>query len=378
MRSWSEVLAGAADGAETIAVARFGVDGEVLDANAGMRMMLGLDEGERDPTRRFQSPRFDVLCGVGQGVVYEGLVTFGDGLDAGVTLAARVVRTGDVVVVVAEHDIREHLRLERTLLGLNQEVNNLQRSLLREKRELQRTLDELEQANARLRELDAQKDRFLGIAAHDLRNPLSSVRGYATLLKLPGVLDGDARGEALDAIERGADKMLGLVEDLLDLSKISRGHVDIEKDGVDVYDFVRAVSVLQRPVARTKGIELGVEIEREAGSWRFDPARMEQVLDNLLSNAFKFSDPGTRVLLTVKQVDGQLELTVSDEGRGIPADELGQVFGEFTQTSTAATAGESGTGLGLAICRRIVELHGGTIDVQSELGVGSTFRVRLP
>ncbi len=246
-----------------------------------------------------------------------------------------------------------------------------------EERVTQRTA-ELQQANERLQVLNEQKDRFLGMAAHDLRNPLGSVSAYARLLQQPELLDAAASRTAVLAIDAAAQRMLRLVDELLDIAQIETGTVELALEEVALADYLESMLTLNRPIGSIKGIALSAKLEAGLATWRFDPSRTAQVLDNLVSNAFKFSFPGTEVRLSARVVDDALEFSVADQGQGIPEAELGQVFGEFCQTSTRSTAGERGAGLGLAICRRIVELHGGDLSVTSEVGTGSCFSFRLP
>ena len=376
---WTLTLQEASAGSEALAIGLFECDGTVTAANAGMRKLLRLDEGGTPPAR-FQTPRFDTLVAspARDDVVFEGLLTLGDDDEVGITLRARVTRHGERLLVIGEHDVAEQLRLGRALTMLNQEVNDLQRDLIKDKRKLERTLLDLQDANRRLREVNEQKDRFLGIAAHDLRNPLGTTSGYAKLLLSDLQLDASATRNALQAIERAASKMLRLVDDLLDIAKIESGTVDLALEEVNLPTYVASILTLNRPVGASKGIALVAELPPDDAQWRFDPARIEQVLDNLIGNAFKFSYPDSVVRLAARVVDGVLEFSVADEGQGIPASEVDGIFGEFSQTSTRATGGEKGAGLGLAICRRIVHLHGGTIAVESEPGAGSRFYIRLP
>ena len=375
---WTKALRDASTDSEAVAIALFERDGTVVAANRGMHSLLRLDD-DHPPSLRFQTPRFETLLAspAQDGVVFEGLMTLGGDAEIGVTLRARVTRHGDRLLVTGEQDVTEHLRLGRELLTLNQEVNTLQRELIKEKQLLVRTLHDLQKANRQLQEVSDQKDRFLGIAAHDLRSPLASVSGYAKLLLAKIPLDADATTNALRAIERAAAKMLHLVNELLDITKIESGTLELTIEDVSLPSFVESILVLNRPIGAAKEIELISEMS-DATEWRFDPARVEQVLDNLIGNAFKFSNRGSVIRLATRVVDAELEFSVTDQGQGIPPSEVDGVFGEFTQTSTRATAGEKGAGLGLAICRRIVELHGGKIAVESEQGVGSRFYFRLP
>lgn len=231
----------------------------------------------------------------------------------------------------------------------------------------------------KLFELNELKNRFLGIAAHDLRNPIGVARGYLKLL-LGGVVGTvpDEQRKLLEKVERSCARMLDLVNDLLDLSAIEAGQLTLEPDEVDLVSFLAEVAEAHEIHARAKSIAIETSLPPGLPKVRLDRKRFEQVLDNLLSNAVKFSHPGTTVTLGAEARGPKVRLSVRDQGQGIPEDEVSRLFHEFGRTSIRPTGDEKSTGLGLAISRRIVEGHGGRIEVESELGKGSTFVVTLP
>ncbi len=246
--------------------------------------------------------------------------------------------------------------------------------------ERKRAEAEIAGKNAELVELNNTKNQFLGMAAHDLRNPLSIVStASAFLLDDASRLLPDAkRAEFLRRINSGSKFMLQLIDDLLDVTKIEAGRLDLElKDG-NLCALIEENLALNRMLANNKNIRLDFAPESGLPSLRFDHRKVEQVLNNLVSNALKFSAPGTAVTVQASRVDGDVVVSVRDQGQGIPADELDKLFKPFGKTSVRGTAGEKSTGLGLAICRRIVEGHGGRIWAESELGKGSVFSFSLP
>jgi signal transduction histidine kinase len=259
----------------------------------------------------------------------------------------------------------------RQLLLDLQEANTLL-----ERRVEERTA-ELADMNMRLVALNMQKDTFLGMAAHDLRTPLTVMQGFTDLLMHPSARPEDTR-EFVGIIRETIQQMLTLLDDLLDITAIESGKLTLRPVATDVAAFVERVCRLNRRIGEQKGITLVTEIEAGLPPVVFDPQRIEQVLNNLLSNAFKFSHSGTSVIVRICRSNGAIEFSVIDQGQGIPADELEKVFGEFQRVSTKPTADEHSTGLGLSIARRIVALHNGRIGVESELGRGSRFSFTLP
>ncbi len=237
---------------------------------------------------------------------------------------------------------------------------------------------ELAEANARLRAANAQKDYFISMAAHDLRNPLTLILGFVeSILDAPNCTEEERR-RYLTLVRRSAEGMVRLLDDLLDIAQIERGQIELNPTDVDLGAFLSEVVEANRLIADRKGIALVYEPPSEAITARFDRDRVDQVLNNLISNAVKFSRSGTTVTVNAAATAEEVRIAVSDQGPGIPAEETVRIFNEFTRGSARPTAGEHSTGLGLAICQRIVALHGGRIEVDSKVGRGSRFVVVLP
>lgn len=227
--------------------------------------------------------------------------------------------------------------------------------------------------------LDELKDRYLGMAAHDLRNPLAIVQGYLEVVlsdQTEALPAGATRllGRALD----GCHRMRTLVEELLDGHAIQSGRLRLDLRRLDLAAVVRDLAVDYQALAERKGIGLVLEVVGEPLLVQLDEHRFEQILGNLVTNALKFSEAGSVVVILVRRQDDCANVCVRDHGLGIPPDEREALFTAFGRTSVRPTAGEPSLGLGLAIARRLAEAHGGGIEVESEVGVGSTFTISLP
>jgi signal transduction histidine kinase len=241
-----------------------------------------------------------------------------------------------------------------------------------------RLLGEIESRNTRLRELDRLKDDFVASVSHELRTPLTSIRGYLELL-----LDGEA-GDLTDEqerflriVERNADRLLRVVGDLLFVAQADAGRIALEPAPLDLDELALESVDAVRPIAAEKDVSLSLDLGG-LGELEGDRARLSQVLDNLLSNAVKFTPPGGHVLVrTIRHGDAAM-VEVCDDGMGLAAEELGQLFTRFFRARGATEHGIQGTGLGLAIVKAITEAHGGAISVESVPGRGTTFRVELP
>jgi len=233
----------------------------------------------------------------------------------------------------------------------------------------------------RLLELSRTKDRFLGMAAHDLRHPLTVIKGNLGLLM--GGAFGEAPeipGKAFERMDRACRSMLAIIDDLLDVHAIESGRVDLCPKRMDLRAFLEEAFETWFDLAEGRGMVLKMRAPPSLPAVEADPGRLRQVLDNLLSNALKYSHPGAEITLGAAESPDKaaVQFSVEDSGQGIAAEEIPRVFQDFGRTSNRPTNGERSTGLGLAISRRIVESHGGTIWVESEFGRGSTFTFSLP
>jgi len=222
------------------------------------------------------------------------------------------------------------------------------------------------------------KDQFLATLSHELRTPLNAILGYARMLQTNSI-PPEKRQRAIDIIERNASAQKQLIEDLLDISRITRGQVRLEPTRTLISDVLREAVEGVKPAAEAKRIVLDVDIDPSAGTVTADATKLRQVFWNLVTNAVKFTEPGGRVTASVRRIANDVEVSVADTGVGIAADFLPFVFEPFRQADARLARGHGGLGLGLAISKQLVELHGGTIQATSAgIGQGATFIVRLP
>ncbi|MCC6526025.1 MAG: transporter substrate-binding domain-containing protein [Polyangiaceae bacterium] len=239
-------------------------------------------------------------------------------------------------------------------------------------------LGELAVARDAAEAADRTKSAFLATMSHELRTPLNSIIGFSGILLqgLPGPLNAEQEKQ-LGMVYKSSEHLLALINDILDLSKIEAGQLQLDSESFELRSSIERVVDTVRPQAAKKGLVLEVDIAPEVGAMTSDRRRVEQVLLNLLSNGIKFTESGS-VRVEVSVEGDRVAVRVSDTGMGIQDAELGRLFKPFSQLDTGINKRHEGTGLGLSICKRLVELLGGTIWAKSEWGKGSTFGFELP
>jgi len=265
-------------------------------------------------------------------------------------------------------EVTERRRAEEQLQALNGNLDRLVEERTRA----------LEQLEAELREAGRRKDEFIATLAHELRNPLAPVRNAAQLLQYQEDIPASAR-QARDIIARQVRVMSRLIDDLMDVSRINQGRIELRREQVELAGVVDLAVEASRPSILECGHELVLRLPETPVVLDADPVRLSQVFVNLLTNAAKYTDHGGRIELVAELQEGGVRITVSDDGIGIPAGELPSVFAMFAQVEGALTRSRGGLGIGLTLVKHLVELHGGRVEARSAgVGRGSAFSVTLP
>lgn len=346
-----------------------------------------------DPESAFKAfAMFDELRSNGSVVDWELAAKVADEITeirvTGVTSAGR-----SMLIATVAGD--ENTELVHELMQMNNEHTNALRAALRQGAGRERdaaTLDQMTQLNnemaaiqrelaknnAELDRLNAQKNAILGIVAHELRNPLGVVLSFSRLMLRNSDQLSARHVRFLEVISSSTKVMSEMVKDLLDISAIEAGKLSLARQPLDFVELVARAIALNEMAASDKAITITLARVDEPVWVEGDPRRLDQVINNLLSNAIKYSCAGTGVEVEFDVDATHVTVEVRDHGQGIPAAEIADVFEAFRTTSVKATAGEKSTGLGLAIAKQIVDGHDGRIWVESEVGVGSSFRVRIP
>ncbi|MDP2312238.1 MAG: PAS domain S-box protein [Pseudomonadota bacterium] len=289
----------------------------------------------------------------------------------GVWVGESAIRTGTGGVVPVAQTILAH----RSADGTVERFSTIARDISPQK-DTERAL-----ASARLRaeEANRAKSAFLANMSHELRTPLNAIIGFSDLLsqQMFGVLN-PRQADYVSHVLAGGRHLLALINDILDLSKVEAGRLSLDLVETTVAPLLQPVCAAMQPVAERGGVGLDLILPPGLPLVRVDVTRIRQILTNLVSNACKFTPRGGRIRVEASVADGEVSLSVTDTGIGVGAEDLRRVFDEFEQLAFSAGAHMDGTGLGLALGRRLAELHGGRLDVRSEVGVGSTFSLRLP
>ena len=306
--------------------------------------------------------------------------------------ATRDPRFSDSALVTGEPGIRFYagvplITSDNFALGTLCVVDRQPRQLNASQREALEALSrqvvamiETHRAYIRVRELAKQKDDFLRVASHDLKNPLQAIRGATDLLSLFTEQEHSSpeMREFVDMIQDRAGAMQRIIEDFVDCQAMEDGQLKLTLSSVDLTEVARDVVAGHTPTAHAKGIALSVIVVGEVTPVRVDRARIAQVLENLVGNAIKFSPRGARVTVRLSSVADRVRVEVADNGPGLAEADMPRLFTRYGRLSAQPTGGETSTGLGLAICKQLVEAHGGQIGAGNGEGGGATFWFEVP
>lgn len=287
---------------------------------------------------------------------------------------APIQSTEGVRLLASVVDVTERVQAEAALRTANAELEAKNVALQRQARERLRRI-RAEAAQAEAEAANAAKDRFLAMLSHELRTPLSAVLHGVTLLEEPEDCPPELR-ETMQLIRRNVQLEARLIDDLLDLARIRNGKLQLQMQVVDAHELLRlALEICRREIA-ARGLKVETHLDAKRTMLEADPARLQQIFWNLISNAVKFTPAGGRITISTRELDHQLEVEIADSGIGIEPEKLARIFDAFEQANQGDRAG---LGLGLAICKALTEFHGGEIAAHSSgAGEGATFAVRLP
>jgi signal transduction histidine kinase/ActR/RegA family two-component response regulator len=277
---------------------------------------------------------------------------------------------------LAEANTTLQAEKNRELKDLNATLQHANAELERANRSLQSEVAERARAEQALKEADRHKDEFLAMLAHELRNPLAPILNAVQLMRMKPIADPQLSWSR-EVIERQLSHLTRLVDDLLDVARITRGRINLSREPIELAVLIARAMETVQPLIQARGHELTSEIPAATLRINADPLRLTQAFGNVLGNAAKYTERGGRISLTVRRQGTDVEIRVRDTGIGIPAELLPRIFDLFTQVRSDHS--QSGLGIGLALVRRLLQMHGGTITAHSEgPGQGTEFLIRLP
>lgn len=355
-----------------------GIDDATLKAilRGSYQSVSGLGVGLAG-TRKLMD-EFDLQTGEGQGTRVTVIKWLPRARAAEVRTSVEDLRA-ELLDELDDSALEELQRQNRDLVEVLDELEEKRTELERVNTELAATNKELNEANAKLRELSEMKEEFLALTTHDLRSPLTVISGVISFFT-SGRL-GELTPEQKNMVammERNAQSLIELVNDLLDASKLESGTMRLELASIELRGLLDELRETMEPLAREKGLRMEEALPPDLPLIEADRAKLRRILVNLVSNAIKFTSRGGRVTMRAAREDGLIRISVSDTGVGIAPEDVKRLFDKYEQARSRATRGEKGTGLGLYITKQLVELHGGEIKVESEVGKGSTFSFTIP
>lgn len=346
------------------------IEGDIAECNDAVRIIFGYSPEEvigRSPADFAPPARREEIR-----------VNFGKVLRGEITKAVEVPylkKNGELVYLDLTLSLIK-IRSHPYVLAVGHDVTN--RKCLEEKITVQNR--ELKSSNRKLREVDRLKSEFLGRISHELRTPLSVIMAYTGTLSEEGseVIDEDTRKEFLKVIELQSNKLLGLINDLLDLSKVEVSETMLNVTEASINEMIRVSVDIVTPFARKKGVEIITSLNNDVPVLRFDPLRIRQACVNMLNNAVKFTPRGGKVVVSSIREGEEVIVSIKDEGPGIEKENIPDIFENFTQIDGGSTRNCNGMGIGLRLVKHYIGLHKGRIWVESEKGSGATFLFALP
>ncbi|HBG24917.1 MAG: hypothetical protein A2X17_09175 [Bacteroidetes bacterium GWF2_41_61] len=374
--SWSEELTECIIGNNTFCIAVFKTDGELEFANSAMRLLLG----DGIPKECLLNPTFEKLINTNTDstLIYKGFITFGNYSAINNSITASVFLKNGRILISGGTDANQLIQNNSLLHELNREVNNLQRQLIKEKRNLEETLRQLSSVNKELKEANATKDKFFSIIAHDLKNPFIALIGFTDYLKENfKSIDPDEAEHMIELMNNSSRSTYSLLEDLLTWSRSQLGKITYKPEKISLNQLWEEIELLVINPAQNKKIDIVFHDPQKVMLF-CDPNMFKIILRNLVTNAIKFSYPGSSVTVSAEPEKINALISVTDKGVGIDPARFENLWQIGAGSSTKGTKDESGTGLGLILCKEFVETHGGKIWVESELNVGSSFKFTIP
>lgn len=333
-----------------------------------------------DPCESLINPSYEKIISfeIKSGLVFNGYLTIGDNNTINTSIFANIYRNDDKIMIIGGVDILLLTEQNTNLHKMNAEIGALQRELLQKTHQQEITMKQLNTANDELTKANEDKDSFLKILAHDLRNPMLSISGFSELLLSNFRNYNEEKMEKhLNILHNSAKRTFDLLEELLLWSRSQSGKIPFEPKAINFKTLCKEVISLMTESARSKEIDIIYQDNTDIQLFA-DANMLRTIMRNLISNAIKFSHSKGKITITAKPAGAFATITVSDNGVGIGQSEIARLWQISEVYTTPGTKGEKGTGFGLMLCKEFVDKHGGKIFVESEVGKGSDFQFTMP
>lgn len=372
---WESQIADALTQSRSYCYAIYSTDRELIFANKGFHsLIIG------DPCQSLINPSYEKIISLesDSDQIFSGHLTVGDINTVNNSIIANIYRKDNQFMIVGGMDILLLANQNRILHQMNAEILNLQRELLQKAHQQEITMTQLNATNDELAKANQDKDRFLKILAHDLRNPMLSISGFSELLLSNFRNYNEEKMEKhLTILSNSAKRTCDLLEELLLWTRSQSGKINFDPVPVNLYKICNEVISYLIESAHSKGIDILSTVDQHT-TLHADTNMLSTVLRNLISNAIKFTHQDGRITISSSTSDDFVTITVSDNGVGISREDIDNIWQISELHTTPGTNGEKGTGLGLVLCKEFISKHGGEIWVESEVGVGSEFKFTIP
>ncbi len=375
LESWKKEIVETFTINKSVCIAVFNLKKELVYANGAMR---GLFKGEA--SKSIINPSLDVLLSneAVKHLVFSGYMTIGDNYSINNSIEVQVYRKENEILIVGGMPFQQIIETNQSMHRLNRENIDLQRELIREKRKLEQTLEQFNAANIELRRLNTDKDRFISILGHDLKNPFNGIIGFLSLLKANfRSYDDDKLEHQLSMIHKTAQQTYNMLEDILSWARAQSSSFPFKPEWLNFNKVSNEVVKELGSLAIAKSISINC-ISNEDVLIYADLNMLKTILRNLVSNAIKFTRLNGRILISAKNENNSTVVSVEDNGIGMEPEIVADLFDLTKKFSTRGTAGEHGTGIGLLLIKDFVERHRGRIWVSSKIEVGTIFCFSMP
>lgn len=372
---WDDEIIQYLSSTNILCVALFDHDKNLLFATTAMTALF-----KDDPAESFINPTIDNLLSKenSEPLIFHGWVTIGDYISFNNTILAHVYKKEDKILIIGGVEAPELMNQYMAMQQLNQQINKLQRDLVKEKVMLEKTLHQLNITNVELEQLNASKDKFFSIISHDLKSPFNTILGFSELL-LEQVKNQDFSEIELysELVHKSALKAFDLLVNLIEWARSQSGRIQFNPETFNVVETINDLSALFNETAGQKGIQIYSNLPLTLEIFA-DKHMINTVMRNLISNAIKFTPQDGIIYINCQKKEKEILFSIKDTGVGIPQESISKLFRIDEHYTTEGTNQEAGTGLGLILCKEFIEKHQGQIWVESTTGKGTTFFFTIP